>query len=277
MHMHKLYWRAAEFLPLCRAAAVVKPRDRPTLPIAMKGSRPMTGQDWMMCTNPILMLVFLQGKASERKLRLFACACARSCCLAQLQYDEYGRLVDHEHRLQAVEIAEIYADTATENEVDAAWAAACNASRNAIRIAAGMDARGIRFPIPTYHDGSLHPLHDRRWLELTLAWHLIPCLTAEKRRQVASLRDLFGPLPFCGVAADPSWLKWNNGTVSSLAKAIYYERRFDDLPVLADALELAGCHHAEILGHCRVQGPHVRGCWVLDLLLGHSPALHNSE
>ena len=54
----------------------------------------------------------------------------------------------------------------------------------------------------------------------------------------------------------------------NLAQAIYEERRFGDLPVLADALEEAGCTDADILSHCRGPGPHVRGCWVVDLLLG---------
>jgi hypothetical protein len=57
-------------------------------------------------------------------------------------------------------------------------------------------------------------------------------------------------------------------TVAALAQGIYDERSFDRLPVLADALEEAGCTNADILNHCRSDGPHVRGCWVVDLLLG---------
>jgi hypothetical protein len=64
------------------------------------------------------------------------------------------------------------------------------------------------------------------------------------------------------------WLSWNNGTVPKLARLIYDERRWDELPVLADALEEADCSDAAILGHLRGEGPHARGCWVLDLLLG---------
>jgi hypothetical protein len=56
--------------------------------------------------------------------------------------------------------------------------------------------------------------------------------------------------------------------VTALAKAIYGERAFDRLPILADALEEAGCTNAELLGHCRQPGVHVRGCWVVDLVLG---------
>jgi hypothetical protein len=81
------------------------------------------------------------------------------------------------------------------------------------------------------------------------------------------LRDLFGN-PFRPVVVDPSWLAWNDGCVPKVARAIYDERRFADLPVLADALEEAGCTDAELLGHLRGPGPHVRGCWPLDALLG---------
>jgi hypothetical protein len=56
--------------------------------------------------------------------------------------------------------------------------------------------------------------------------------------------------------------------VARLARGIYDDRAFDRLPILADALEDAGCHDTAILDHCRQPGPHVRGCWVVDLLLG---------
>ena len=66
----------------------------------------------------------------------------------------------------------------------------------------------------------------------------------------------------------PPLAAWNDGTVPKLAQTIYDDRRFDLLPILAEALEEAGCDHADILTHCRGPGPHVRGCWVVDLLLG---------
>ena len=69
------------------------------------------------------------------------------------------------------------------------------------------------------------------------------------------------------MTADPSWL---TSTVLTLAEGIYADRAFDRLPLLADALEEAGCADAEILRHCRKPGEHVRGCWLLDLLLGKS-------
>jgi hypothetical protein len=62
-------------------------------------------------------------------------------------------------------------------------------------------------------------------------------------------------------------LNWQGGALRDLAQAITDERRFDDLPILADALEEAGCDNAALLQHCRWPGEHVRGCWVLDLIL----------
>ena len=77
-------------------------------------------------------------------------------------------------------------------------------------------------------------------------------------------RDIFGN-PFRPVPFDPAW---RTTAVVPLAEGIYAERAFDRLPVLADALQDAGCEDEELLGHCRGPGPHVRGCWVVDLVLG---------
>jgi hypothetical protein len=78
------------------------------------------------------------------------------------------------------------------------------------------------------------------------------------------LRDIFGN-PFRPVTLDPRWL---TASVVDLASAIYEERAFERMPILADALMDAGCDNDDILNHCRGDGPHVRGCWVVDLLLG---------
>jgi hypothetical protein len=86
----------------------------------------------------------------------------------------------------------------------------------------------------------------------------------ESRQQAALLRDIIGN-PFQHVTIDPTW---RTGTVTKLAQAIYDERAFDRMPILADALEEAGCTDATILDHCRQPGEHVRGCWLVDLLLG---------
>ncbi|VTU00019.1 Uncharacterized protein (Fragment) OS=uncultured bacterium PE=4 SV=1 [Gemmataceae bacterium] len=79
------------------------------------------------------------------------------------------------------------------------------------------------------------------------------------------LRELFGPWPFRDATADPEWL---TSTVVALAKGIYEDRAFDRMPILADALQDAGCDDALVLDHCRQKkARHARGCWVLDALL----------
>jgi hypothetical protein len=80
------------------------------------------------------------------------------------------------------------------------------------------------------------------------------------------VRDIFGN-PFRPVSVDAAWLVWNGSRIPNLARTIYDGRRFDDLRMLADALEEAGCTDEQILSHCRMAGPHVRGCWVIDLML----------
>jgi hypothetical protein len=72
----------------------------------------------------------------------------------------------------------------------------------------------------------------------------------------------------CQYYLDPAWLKWNDGTVLRLAQSIDDQRAFDRLPILADALEEAGCTNTDVLDHCRDAVKHVRGCWVVDLILG---------
>jgi hypothetical protein len=77
-------------------------------------------------------------------------------------------------------------------------------------------------------------------------------------------RDIFGN-PFRPIVVDPAWL---TPKVVAIATIVYADRTFDSMPILADALEEAGCVNADLVVHCRGAGPHVRGCWVIDLLLG---------
>jgi hypothetical protein len=90
---------------------------------------------------------------------------------------------------------------------------------------------------------------------------------AARAKLVGVVRDIFGN-PFQLIYVDPTWLRRHDGAMVHMAKAIYDHRRFQDLPILADALAEAGCTDPVILGHCRGQGEHVRGCWVVDLILG---------
>ena len=83
----------------------------------------------------------------------------------------------------------------------------------------------------------------------------------------AALRDIFG-YPGRQPVLDPEWASWESGRVPRLARAIYRERAFDRLPLLADVLEQAGYTDQAILSHCRDAGEHVCGCWLLDLMMG---------
>jgi hypothetical protein len=104
-----------------------------------------------------------------------------------------------------------------------------------------------------------------------------PAVAAEEDARAAAdaevcrlLREFFGNPLRPAPAIDPAWLSWDHGLVARLARAIYDGHRFGELPVLADALEEAGCADEALLAHLRGPGPHARGCWALDLLLGKS-------
>jgi hypothetical protein len=94
-------------------------------------------------------------------------------------------------------------------------------------------------------------------------------IAREASAQAELLRDLFGN-PFRPIAIALAVLSWQDDTVVNLAQAIYDDRAFDRLPILADALEEAGCPEPILLAHLRESGPHVRGCHVIDALLGKS-------
>jgi hypothetical protein len=200
----------------------------------------VTGAEWRACTDPQAMLEFLHGKVSNRKLRLFAVACCRQ---------DRDLLADLHNRL-AVDTSERYADgLVSRRELKsirrAVWEALSDADSKAAWEAAGV----------------------RAW-EAAAATLWRPGPFRDGSGPISVLRDIFGPQPFRPVAIAPAWLSWNSGTVPAIARRIYDERAYHDLPILADALEDAGCTDADILAHCRGPGPHVRGCWVVDLLLG---------
>lgn len=201
----------------------------------------MTETEWLACTDPRLMLEFLRGKATERKLRLTLCGWSR---LNWKWLPEQSR--------SAVELAELYAEgLAGEADREAAD----------VKLWLEMQERHTNFP------HWLARLTLVQNLDLWATTHESASLNPRGRDgQVSVMKDLFKP--FRPVTPDSAWLAWNGGTVPKLAQAIYDDSAYDRLPILADALEEAGCDNAAILGHLRGPGPHVRGCWAIDLLLG---------
>jgi hypothetical protein len=220
----------------------------------------MTEADWLACESPEPMLGFLQRRPSDRKLRLFGCACSRRSW--HLFTDERSR--------KAVQLGERYADRAlSPREAWAVrrgawtvWRAARGATEDsAIREAARVAVVAVSSPYATLG-----------FVTASLNLALVDAATrggreTEQEALCSLVRDVFGN-PFRPPPLDGAWLRWNGGAVQSLAQAVYEERAFDRLPVLADALEEAGCTDADLLGHCRQPGPHVLGCWAVDLLLG---------
>jgi hypothetical protein len=108
----------------------------------------------------------------------------------------------------------------------------------------------------------LHGKTSDRKLRL-LATAFNTCLS-QWSAQSALIRDIFGN-PFRPIALDP---RWRSADVVGLARGIYDERAFDRMPLLADALMDAECDDEQVIGHCRSEGPHIRGCSVVDLVLG---------
>jgi hypothetical protein len=237
----------------------------------------MNVAEWLTSTNPRPMLGWLDANhwATRRKLRLFVCGCCRllwdqiedARCKAAVEAAE--RCADGEDRGQelfrlagavqavprphpeindAVAIAHAVAATAYWTEWAKPRAADCadrllDLPRGPGRAAAEADLLREVFG---------NPPRKARWVSAAL------------QAKVAALPPERRP-PDLLLARD--WLVWQGGTVGNLAGTIYAERRYEDLPILADALEDAGCTSPELLDHLRGPGPHVLGCWALDLLL----------
>ena len=94
--------------------------------------------------------------------------------------------------------------------------------------------------------------------------HYVCSSTLERREQTDIVREIFGN-PFRPVRFSPAW---RTDTVMTLARQMYDSRDFGAMPILADALQDAGCDDGDVLSHCRTEQTHVRGCWVVDLVLG---------
>jgi hypothetical protein len=179
----------------------------------------------------------------DRKLRLFACACCR----------HFWEKLDKASR-RAVEAAERFADGKITRK-------ALNAARRKVPTEyAGLDEEIA----PTAASYTVFPTGEAAAHGAAEATFLLGA-EAGRSWQEALRRDIFPPK---GVAVKAEWLAANDGAVAKLAAAIYEERDFERLPILADALEEAGCANRKVLAHLRGPGPHVRGCWPVDLCLG---------
>ena len=206
----------------------------------------MTETEWLTSVDPAPMLEYLWRRASDRKSRLLRCACCRGA---------WNFLTDNRSR-SAVETAERYADGLASN-----WellAARRDAQR--VEIDETVDIEVVFIAKVLRETRMAVQPHARIGPGET--WAVQPSVAA------ALLRDLFNP--FRPAPVENSLLVWNDATIPKMAQSIYDARAFDRLPLLADALEEAGCADADILSHCRTPGEHVRGCWVVDLLLGKS-------
>jgi hypothetical protein len=210
----------------------------------------MTEAEWLACRDPNVMLMFLKDHQPakvwtrlRRKIRLFACACCR----------QVWHLLTNESDRRKVEVAERYADglvsgpeweTIRKENASLAWAL------HPAGRATGAAATVLHCEVFFAASGVVN------WSDC------IPGVSS----QADLFRDILGN-PFHERLIDRSRLEWNDPTAQRLAQSAYEQRAFDCLPILADALEDAGCADSPILGHLRGPGPHVRGCWVIDLLL----------
>jgi hypothetical protein len=221
----------------------------------------MTEAEWLACVEPLPMLRYLARRASGRKFRLFAQACWQR--LAHLLTDE--RLRDY------VLVLEGHADGLVgATELAGARAAARTAHRQ-LTAASGHNTREAGVSRSLLKWGRYRKAEtvarNASWAGCEAAWAGDWAVAAEKKAQCDLLRDIVGN-PFRPSAVDPSWAVWNDGLVVKLAAAAYEERAFDRLPVLADALEEAGCTDAVLLDRLRGPGPHALGCHALDAVLG---------
>jgi hypothetical protein len=218
------------------------------------GGRTVTEAEWLACRNPTLLLrQYRRASPTDRKLRLFAVLCCRRV---------WPRLPDDRCR-RAVEVCERFAEgAATPAELAAAEAGAEAAFTEyddrdgwetaASAVSAACEATGLlTFAGQTACETALlvWPRAQRR---------------AEYQWQCRVARDIFGNPFRPGVLAQ----SWRTDRAVALARGMYESRDFSPMPILADVLEEAGCDDSEVLDHCRGPGPHVRGCWVVDLVLG---------
>lgn len=203
----------------------------------------MTEAEWITTKLPLYMLREYPVAWDERKLFLASYHCLRN---------SWVRLSDTQ-RNYVEAVARFIDDETSVEERDRAR----NECESEFRLSA-FDWRKFHTQEAVRHFS--HRIGQRSLIEV---FRNLADATFEKERQCDLIREVFGN-PFRPVDVSP----WLTSDVVALARGIYDERAFDRMPILADALQDAGCDNVNVLDHCRGPGEHVRGCWVIDLLLG---------
>jgi hypothetical protein len=222
-----------------------------------------TEAEWLQCDDDTLLAYFVADRMSLRKLRLALVAVCR-----RVEH----HLLDHRSRY-ALEVCEAHADglaseaalAEARSQAEAAYKSLLPHA-NTPRDAEFMAALSVSCATGTERDVRV----QSDMIDIALFAPGLPPDSIPPERRAASVadanlaRDVFGN-PFRPVDFAPPW---RTDTAVSLARHMYNSRDFAAMPILADALQDAGCEDAELLAHCRGPGPHVRGCWVVDMVLG---------
>jgi hypothetical protein len=200
---------------------------------------------------------------AERKLRLFGCACCR----------RMWPLLNRKKLRHAIEVAERFADglASDEERIRANRSVARSIQNFDVDSTEGQEAlyAAVFVLDATNFAGNYAP--EMALDALAAAYRHQPIAReAEARVQMELLRDIFGPLLIRWIPFAEEWREWKRGCVPKLARAIYDDERFDLLPILADALQEAGCTDSDVLAHCHAKARHIRGCWVVDWVLGRN-------
>lgn len=228
----------------------------------------MNELDWIVGADPEGMLAYLDGKTTDRKLRLAACAFVR----------HRWSLIHYPMPRAAVELAERLAEgRAAAADVEEMRQNAAQWAYNAPMFEQPTyQAIGAALAESASEAARLACDFIRQQAVREAAYELIPgqdearinaeAADAERRQLGQLLHEIFGN-PFRPARVEPAWLRGSDGAATALARWIDEEHRLEELPYLADALTDAGCDDDAMIRHLRQPG-HLRGCWVLDLVLG---------
>jgi hypothetical protein len=219
----------------------------------------MTEQKWLDEENLFVLLDATPIRQAERKIRLFGCAC---CELVD-------RWLIHPRARKALDRAYQYADGLLSDTSLSRWASEIWEVCTSNSLKGSNKANQQALQMIAHVCGSRNHA-DYRFVGHLLFVHEVfdsfdeTFVPTTRPLALALFRDIFGN-PFRRTHFDPSW---GTSNVLDIARTIYEEKTFDHMPILADALVDAGCNNEDILNHCHGSTPHVRGCWVVDWILG---------